>query len=60
MLLVEGQTLNPSNTNNANEENQGKQHNVKKIAKIAGMSILAGTAFAITGGLAAPGIAAGR
>ena len=60
MLLVEWQTLNPSNTNNANEENQGKQHNVKKIAKIAGMSILAGTAFAITGGLAAPGIAAGR
>lgn len=42
----------------SNEDNK-KKFDIKKIAKITGASILAGTAFAITGGLAAPGIAAG-
>ena len=45
--------------NNAEAGGKKDKMDIKKMAKITGFSILAGTAFAITGGLAAPGIAAG-
>ena len=46
-------------TSTSNNDDKNNKIDVVKIAKITGVSLLAGTAFAITGGLAAPGIAAG-
>mmetsp|Transcript_28681 Transcript_28681/g.44585 ORF Transcript_28681/g.44585 Transcript_28681/m.44585 type:complete len:652 (+) Transcript_28681:253-2208(+) len=44
---------------NGNSEKPEKKVSLKKIAKITSATVVAGTLFAVTGGLAAPGIAAG-
>lgn len=47
-----------ANDTNSKKNEKGKM-TVKKMAKITSATVVAGTLFAVTGGLAAPGIAAG-